>query len=33
MVFIAGDAPGNWRSFRLHEGNMRAAADGGKHAL
>jgi hypothetical protein len=32
MVFTAGDAPGNWRSFRLHEGNMLEAGDGGGHA-
>jgi hypothetical protein len=33
MVFTAGDAPGDWRSFRLHEGNMPAGGDGGGHAL
>ena len=33
MVFTAGDAPGNWLSFRLREGSMPAAADGGGHAL
>jgi hypothetical protein len=33
MVFTAGDAPGNWRSFRLHEGNMLEAGDGGGHVL
>jgi hypothetical protein len=29
-VFTAGDAPGDWLSFRLHEASMPEAGDGGR---
>jgi hypothetical protein len=32
-VFTAGDAPGDWLSFRLREGNMLEARDGAGRAL
>jgi hypothetical protein len=32
-VFTAGDALGDWLSFRLRERNMLEAGDGGGHAL
>jgi hypothetical protein len=32
-VFTAGDAPGDWLSFRLREGNMLEARDGAARAL
>jgi hypothetical protein len=32
-VFTAGDAPGDWLSFRLRERNMLEAGDGAGHAL
>jgi hypothetical protein len=32
-VFTAGDALGDWQSFRLREQNMPGAGDGAGHAL
>jgi hypothetical protein len=32
-VFTAGDAPGDWLSFRLREANMPEAGDGAGHGL